>query len=103
MKNDGEAAAPKGKEGARTGQSMGHYIIKGGRFDIFCKQLLDDDFSFNFDASPRMSKKAPKSKFKYTCPACKANAWAKSGHKLGCWNTDKCGGARMTQEEETDD
>lgn len=90
---------PLDQEGADTGQKMSHYIIKDGPFDRVCRELIADGFSFALDAEPALRLKAPKSKFKFTCPGCKANAWAKAGTPLICGKCEK----QMRQEDADDD
>jgi hypothetical protein len=69
--------------GKRTGQSMSHYIIPGGLFDLVCTKLLRSGFQLNWQArDPSSNGKKPgpdSSKVKYTCAPCKTNWWGKSG------------------------
>ena len=73
-------SAPGGRE---TGRQMSHYVIEGGLFEGACAELLAGGFRVRWD-SPRYTKKAKKSKWRYECPKCKARAWAKAGVKLIC-------------------
>lgn len=84
------------QEGAETGQNVSHYIIKDGPFDAACAELLASGFSFTLDSMPVVRLKAPKSKFKFTCPHCTAKAWAKAGTKIICGECNEA----MEQEEE---
>lgn len=72
------------EEGVKTGQKMSDYIIKDGPFHVLCQELLDSGFSLGYDSRPTMRIVAPKSKFKYTCSKCRANAWAKRDKNLVC-------------------
>lgn len=48
------------KGGKRTGQKMSHYIIKGGAFDMACKQLLDEQFTLSwYDRFPPVTNFQP--------------------------------------------
>lgn len=80
--------APGGKP---TGRSVSHYIIEGGEFARVTAKLLATGFVLPWAARPPLSdeakakaKKKAESKSKYTCPACRANAWAKPGARLIC-------------------
>lgn len=70
--------------GKRTGQRMTHYIILGGRFDTATRELLDSGFKLNWESNKRAALANGISKLKFTCPACKQNAWAKPGARLLC-------------------
>ena len=74
---------PGGKE---VGQSVTHYIIEGGPFQVAFRKLEATGFRLNWQSLPfseeRKKKKA--SKTKYTCPDCGANAWAKPETSLIC-------------------
>ena len=85
-------------EGNSTGQNMSHFIIPGGRFDRACAALLEGGFRLDLDQAPGLKLKAPKSKFKYTCPTCGLNAWAKRDLKIAC---GECG--KILEMEKTDD
>jgi len=74
----------KYSEGAATGQNVSHYIIRGHKFDIACKKLLDGGFVLDLQQAPHLTLKAKKNKLKYTCPQCGVNAWAKPEVKLAC-------------------
>ena len=77
--------------GKETGQKVSHFIEEGGRFAVACAELInvrrltipyveiaDDD-----EEDARRRSKV-KSKTKYTCVSCGANAWAKPVTKLDC-------------------
>jgi hypothetical protein len=75
---------PGGKE---TGQSVTHYIIKGGAFALAVSKLKASGFSLRWQSrngqEVERQKKAA-SKTKYTCPSCDLNAWGKPGIALIC-------------------
>ena len=88
--------------GKKTGHRVFHYIIKGGRFQLVCKRLLDSGFKLNWEsqntsdntAEPSKTKNGTKhkaraeakkrSKTRFTCPGCGQNAWAKPSARLVC-------------------
>lgn len=72
--------------GRRVGQSMTHYIVAGGRFEVFCADLLSRGSRLQWQSRPDGPKKAKgrASKTKYTCPVCGLNAWAKPDVHLVC-------------------
>ncbi len=74
---------PGGKE---TGQSVTHYIVQGGPYQVAYAKLAATGFHINWQSLPISEdrKKKAKSKTKYTCPDCGANAWAKPKTSLIC-------------------
>ena len=70
--------------GNRTGQSMNHYIIEGGRYDQLTEKLINHGFKINWQIFMVERDKKSKSKVKYRCPVCNQNAWAKPGAELLC-------------------
>jgi len=72
--------------GKRTGQRMSHYIIRGGRFEQFAKDLLNKGFRLNWEGIGvgAKSKNRSKNKVKFSCSNCMQNAWAKPSAKLNC-------------------
>lgn len=88
--------------GKKTGYRMSHIIIEGGPFDIACRALLATGFRINWhDRLCFQSAVAPrpdddddtpvpgkKDRIKFTCRACKLNAWAKPSSRLTCTNCD---------------
>jgi predicted SprT family Zn-dependent metalloprotease len=83
--------------GNMTGQSMTHYIIKDGPFQLACRRLIDRGFRLNWQdkvafasvkvgptgkAKTKAAKRSSKTKF--TCFRCKQNAWAKQSANLLC-------------------
>jgi len=98
MKKCGLQTSTTGEQGgAETGQKMTHYIIEKEIFDKITDELLATGFSLNLCAIPKLSMPAKKSKFKYSCPKCKQNAWAKSEAALACSN---CGCSLVFDDEE---
>ena len=81
-----DTGEPGGKE---VGQKVSHYIVKGGRFDKACAELVRGGYAVAYvEAWSEESNKARSaksaSKTKYTCPACGLNAWAKPDVALVC-------------------
>ena len=78
-----DTGAPGGKE---TGQSVTHYIIEGGAYQIAFAKLAATGFKLNWQSLPLTAerKKKAASKTKYTCGTCGANAWAKPETSLIC-------------------
>lgn len=77
------------KGGKQTGQRCSHYIEEGGPFELACQAWLDKQGSLFFgdragELEDAARKKKAKSKTKYSCPSCGANAWAKPKTKLLC-------------------
>lgn len=73
--------------GKKTGQRMTHYIETGGAFSSACDALLAKGYTIPWQARTRdeaAAKKKRKSKTKYTCIQCAANAWAKPDTRLIC-------------------
>jgi hypothetical protein len=76
--------APGGK---RTGQSMTHYIIAGGPFDVAFGAMPRDCLLPWLSGAPvKASGPDPKdkNKVKYTCPGCAANVWGKPDLSIIC-------------------
>jgi SprT-like family protein len=91
-----------GKEGGHeTGDSVGHYIVPGGPFEVAAHELLMTGFAITWTEKPPpeaadppiegaegsdQEPKTPKSgkRVKYTCPTCRLNAWAKDRVQLLC-------------------
>jgi hypothetical protein len=85
---------PGGKE---TGYRVSHYIVEHGRFDVACAALLSDGFHLSWiEESLHESEHVPPTvpavagltdsshRWKYTCPQCDTNAWAKPLISLIC-------------------
>lgn len=77
-----DTAEPGGKE---TGRYVSHYVVKFGRFDTaFEKFQAHRDLSLFGDLPVLKKEKAKTSKFKFECPECGQNAWAKATALLSC-------------------
>ena len=74
---------PGGKE---VGQSVTHYIVPGGAYAQAYAKLAATGFQLSWQSLPfgDERKKKAKSKTKYTCETCGANAWAKPQTLLMC-------------------
>jgi predicted SprT family Zn-dependent metalloprotease len=84
-----DTGQPGGKE---TGQSMTHTIAEGGHFAQACAAFLATGAAILYhdragDGETRKKKAA--SKTRYTCPACRTNAWAKPNTKLICGDCEE--------------
>ena len=77
--------------GAETGRYVSHYIVKGGPFDVaFGKFQKDYNMSLFGDIVTASKKEKSKtSKFKFVCPECGQNAWAKITAKLVCGDCEE--------------
>lgn len=93
--------------GRKTGRRVSHYIVRGGRFQLACHELLASGYSFTWlQNDPPVSgakgniirgrKKTDPSKVRFTCPACGQNAWAKQTVKLACL-VPACNSAQMVE------
>ena len=76
--------------GAETGRYVSHYIVKGGDFD-----KAFDRFQKNYSmalfgdiVSATKKEKGKTSKFKFVCPECGQNAWAKATASIACGDCD---------------
>ncbi len=79
------------KGGAETGRYVSHYIIDGGPFALAFEEL---DKKYNLSLFGEMPSEAKKgkvktSKFKFACPECGQNAWAKECAALICGECDE--------------
>ena len=71
--------------GSKTGQNMSHYIIEGGAFDIACKKFLKNSgLEWESVVYATTAGQSKKTRWKFTCPECQQNAWAKEEASLGC-------------------
>jgi len=83
--------------GAETGYSMTHYLVEDGPFDLACRELLLSGFQFSWlddrqfagALQPTTTRAQPgradcSNRWKYTCPSCGLNAWAKPQAALVC-------------------
>jgi len=82
--------------GKRTGQSMTHYIVPGGRFDTLTRIMLaQHDYTLLREIPRLEAKKKGTKKLTYTCAECDAKAWGKAGLHIVCGDCDapmKCSG-----------
>jgi hypothetical protein len=90
LKGDGTPATDKDGNPKKTGKNATHEIIKGGRFDEACKELMETGFEIVWSrvpdpVAPKSDKpKKPKTRIKHVCPKCGEYAVAKRDHKLTC-------------------
>jgi len=81
--------------GKQTGQSMTHYVIEGGAFDLACRELLATGWRLQWEQPARQVASAggakgaggesPKAtRRKFACPQCGLTAQAKPTAKLVC-------------------
>lgn len=84
-------------EGKQTGQSIKHYIEKGGRFERAYVELpVEYLWSFMPSGQEGGVRAEEKDKVKYTCEGCGAKVWGKSGLGIVC----QCGGVVVAEGEE---
>lgn len=97
MKAIGLQPSDTGVEGGKeTGETLGHYIIPGGPFDVAAGKLLGKGFALTWKDAPEASDPTtgesaaepatPKSgkRVRYCCPDCDLKAWAKHDVRLLC-------------------
>ena len=79
------------KDGKKTGQKMSHYIEPDGLFSSHCATLLNNGFIVPYIElwDECKAKNKAKSKTKFTCPECGANAWGKPELKIICADCDE--------------
>lgn len=83
--------------GRKTGYHMTHYIVEHGPFDVACRELLAAGFCLSWLENPELFGARPpvtttpepartnsSNRWKYTCPNCGLNAWAKPDASLVC-------------------
>jgi predicted SprT family Zn-dependent metalloprotease len=77
--------------GAETGRYVSHYIVKDGPFDTNYEKFHKhyDLTLFGDVISASKKEKVKTSKFKFVCPECGQNAWAKVTAKLICGDCDE--------------
>jgi predicted SprT family Zn-dependent metalloprotease len=82
---------PDDGEGNETGRYVSHKIVKDGKFDVtFEKFQKKYDMTLFGDIVTASKKpKGKTSKFKFVCPECGQNAWAKVTAKLVCGDCDE--------------
>jgi predicted SprT family Zn-dependent metalloprotease len=93
MQEIGLIPSDTGQPGGKvTGQKMSHYIDPDARFSHHCAELLASGFTLPYvelwDESKTVNSKA-KSKTKFTCCECGANAWGKPELKVICAGCDE--------------
>lgn len=80
-----DTAKPGGKE---TGRYVSHYVVEGGLFDntfkAFSAARAKDGFALFGDLPVSKKEKSKTSKYKFECPECGQNAWAKATATLVC-------------------
>lgn len=69
--------------GRRVGQRITHYIAKGGAF-LRSFEALPLALPFQSEGREKATKKYDKTKVKYSCGRCRANAWGKPGLQITC-------------------
>lgn len=87
MESFGLIPSNTGEEGgAKTGQSMTHYIEKNGKYDLLIKRFFANNEPLHYQDRPEAVGIAlkKKNKIKYNCPKCGLNAWGKPGANLIC-------------------
>jgi predicted RNA-binding Zn-ribbon protein involved in translation (DUF1610 family) len=77
--------------GAETGRYVSHYIVKDGPFETaYEKFRKENDMELFGDiVSASKKEKVKTSKFKFACPECGQNAWAKATAKLICGDCEE--------------
>lgn len=87
--------------GKRTGQKVTHLIVKGGRFDVACAELLKSGLKITWRAIPVEPKDGKSGKrSKYVCPGCEATVWGKPEMRVHCGD---CKGKPQMFDENGDD
>lgn len=86
MKEIGLHPSDNGKPGGHeTGRYVSHYIVKDGPFDaVFERFQKRSDMTLFGDMPVSKLLKGKTSKFKFSCPECGQNAWAKITANLTC-------------------
>lgn len=77
--------------GKTTGQKMSHFIMDGGKFEITAGAFLLDGkkLFWNSIQETKDAKERKKTRWKYTCPKCLTNAWAKKDAHIDCGDCHK--------------
>jgi hypothetical protein len=87
MKDIGLYPSHNGEVGGReTGQSMTHYIVKGGPYSVAYAKLKAKGLKLHWQSTPfgANGAKAKTSKNKFTCPGCDMNVWGDSKVEVTC-------------------
>lgn len=75
------------EDGRRTGQSMSHYVEKGGKYEKAANVFFASHSPMLFQDSPEgLKPKVNRNKTKYVCLSCGLKAWAKPSATLICGN-----------------
>jgi predicted SprT family Zn-dependent metalloprotease len=82
---------PDDGEGNEIGRYVSHKIVKGGPFDIAFDifQKTHNMSLFGDIVTAKKKGKGKTSKFKFVCPECGQNAWAKVTAKLVCGDCEE--------------
>jgi hypothetical protein len=91
MKQIGLHPSDTGKPGgAETGRYVSHYIVKGGAFEQ-AFEIFEKTYNMKLfgDLPAAKREKGKTSKFKFACPECGQNAWAKITATLVCGDCDR--------------
>jgi predicted SprT family Zn-dependent metalloprotease len=82
---------PDDGNGNETGRYVSHKIVKGGRFDVAYEKFQEnyDMKLFGDIITASKKEKGKTSKFKFVCPECGQNAWAKVTAKLICGDCEE--------------
>jgi predicted SprT family Zn-dependent metalloprotease len=82
---------PDDGEGNETGRYVSHKIVRGGRFEkAYEKFEAEHNMALFGDIITASKKEKGKtSKFKFVCPECGQNAWAKITAKLVCGDCEE--------------
>ncbi|WP_396146069.1 SprT-like domain-containing protein [Flavobacterium sp.] len=80
--------------GYKTGIKMGHYIVKGGKFETLTQFIPNDiltPFKINKNGARRLNRilreekyAEQKVKVKYSCPNCDTKVWGKPNLNISC-------------------
>ena len=76
-----------GPDGKETGQSVTHFVIKGGPYARAYAELKKKGLKLRWESPAGLAaegKAKSESKTKFTCPQCEQNAWAKPDAVLIC-------------------
>lgn len=88
MKEIGLYPSSTGERGGKeTGQSMTHYIIDGGKFEIAAGAFLLKGNKIFWNTVPQEKKESGKKKqtrAKFTCPECMSSLWGKPSLRVIC-------------------
>jgi hypothetical protein len=88
MEEMGLMPSNTGEEGGKkTGHSVSHYIVPGGKFDVLIKKFFaENDRKVLYQDRPEIKLTGTKkrNKIKYTCPRCGLNMWGKPNANILC-------------------